>query len=306
MGSGCGSGPVRLIPSRSSPRFGPHAAGVPPTYPQSVVRVETKTPVRENHSRNAAAMANPPTNQFTDVAEVYDSLMSVVPYPWWVLYVKNLWTQFGLRPRRVLDLACGTGSVLSELLKHGYEAEGADYSETMLRVARRKLPRATPLWHQDARSLEIPGSPFDACVCLFDSLNYVLDLSDLEDAFRGVYRHLAPGGSFIFDMNAIRALEAGMFDQKGTGADDSLEFEWHSAWDRRSRLCTISMEFRVREVGGTRVFHEKHMQRGYTAPEITHGLEAAGFELLALYEAFTTRAPGPKTDRYHIVAQRPK
>src|SRR5687767_6812299 len=107
--------------------------GVPFTCALSVVQVQTRTPVRENRSRNPSEMPDAPTNQFTNVAEVYDSLMSVVPYPWWVLYVRNLWTQFGFRPRRVLDLACGTGSVLREVLKHGYEAEGADSSEAMLR-----------------------------------------------------------------------------------------------------------------------------------------------------------------------------
>lgn len=248
-------------------------------------------------------MAQPPTNQFTEVAEVYDSLMSVVPYPWWVQYVRQLWSHFGLQPHRVLDLACGTGSVTKELLGYGYEVEGADLSGGMLKIAERRLPPGTPLWRQDARTLTIPSPPFDACVCLFDSLNYILELPGLQSAFRSVRRHLVPGGSFIFDMNAIRALEKGMFDQRGTGRDPSLEYEWHSAWDPSSRLCVIHMEFRVHEDGGTRIFHETHAQRGYTLEEIRGGLEDAGFQVLAVYEAFTMRPPGNKTDRYHVVAR---
>lgn len=244
-----------------------------------------------------------PVTQFTDVAEVYDNLMSVVPYSYWVEYVERLWQSCSLKPRRVLDLACGTGNVTSQLLKRGYEVEGADYSAPMLKIARRKLPDGVPLWHQDARSLDLPGDPFDGCVCLFDSLNYLLEPADLHRAFRSVHRHLHDGGAFVFDMNAIRALEGGMFDQRGTGKNADLEYEWHSAWDPISRLCTIKMEFHVR-VGDDdwETLYETHVQRGYTQPEITQGLRDNGFEVLGFYDAFSTRPPTAKSDRYHVLA----
>src|SRR4051794_37342297 len=164
------------------------------------------------------------SRQFTEVADVYDDLMSVVPYGFWVEHVRGLWRKWGFDPRRVLDLACGTGSVLVELRRRGYAVEGADASEAMLGVARRKVPPEVPLWCQDFRRLDLPPPSFDACVCLFDSLNYLLRLEDLRQSFRGVHRHLVPGGSFVFDMNAIRALETGMFNQSGTGSDASLEY----------------------------------------------------------------------------------
>lgn len=251
-------------------------------------------------------MSHEPQNQFTEVAEVYDSLMSVIPYSYWADYVERLWFRFEAAPRRVLDLACGTGNVLLELLDRGYEVEGADFSAAMLEIARRKVPPEVRLWCQDARTLEIPGEPFDACVCLFDSLNYLLSLPDLRRAFQSVQRQLVPGSTFIFDMNAIRALETGMFDQKGTGHNPSLRYEWQSAWERTSRLCTIRMEFRVQENGETRVLHETHVQRGYTIEEIRGTLTESGFEVLGFYDAFTLLSPNFRTDRYHVIARKPK
>ncbi len=88
-------------------------------------------------------------------------------------------------------------------------------------------------------------------------------------------------------MNAIRALETGMFEQTGTGKDASLEFEWHSRWDAQTRLCTIEMEFRSHERLGTRLFHETHVQRGYSLPEITEGWRRQG----SPYLPSTTRSP---------------
>ena len=249
-------------------------------------------------------MSHDPHNQFTEVADVYDSLMSVVPYGYWVDYAQQLWQRYETDPQRILDLACGTGNVLLELLRRGYEVEGADYSAAMLAVARRKAPPEVPLWCQDARSLQIPGPPFDACVCLFDSLNYLLSVTELRRAFQSVHRHLAPGATFLFDMNAIRALETGMFDQKGTGRDANLEYEWHSAWERSSRLCTIRMEFRLYDDDDSvRVLHETHVQRGFTAEEIRTALQDAGFDVLGFFDAFSTQPPNFRTDRYHIIAR---
>jgi ubiquinone/menaquinone biosynthesis C-methylase UbiE len=243
--------------------------------------------------------------QFTDVADIYDNLMSVVPYSWWVEYVERLWTSFDHHPKRVLDVACGTGNVTRELLKRGYEVAGVDNSAAMLNVARRKLPDTVPLFCQDARELSFDGPPFDAVVCLFDSLNYLLEPQDLHRAFRAVRRHLPDGGPFVFDMNAIRALEAGMFDQRGTGRDADLEYEWHSAWDPISRICTIRMEFHQRVNGDEwDTLYETHLQRGYTLEEISRGLEDCGFEVMAIYDAFTNHRPTAKSDRYHVLAER--
>ena len=41
---------------------------------------------------------------------------------------------------RVLDLACGTGRVGSELLRRGYDVIGADLSEKMVRHCRERVP----------------------------------------------------------------------------------------------------------------------------------------------------------------------
>jgi SAM-dependent methyltransferase len=248
-------------------------------------------------------MSHASTNQFNEVAEVYDSLMSVVPYRWWVEYVRRLWRQFDVEPRRVLDLACGTGNVLLELLSRGYEGEGVDNSAAMLRIAERKLGGRARLWCQDARKMVLPSAPFDGCVCLFDSLNYLLKPEELGQAFRAIHRHLVPGGSLVFDMNAIHALEAGMFDQRGTGEDSSLEYEWHSAWEPRERLCTIQMEFRVSDELGVRVFQETHTQRGYEIDEVRRALAESGFEVLAVFSAFTMHSPTARTDRLYYVAR---
>ncbi len=249
-------------------------------------------------------MSSSTPTQFAQVADVYDSLMSVVPYHRWVDYVESLWLAEGLQPLRVLDVACGTGNVTDELIRRGYEVTGVDYSPTMLAIAEAKQLRGGRFLRQDMRNLDIPPPRFDAAVCLFDSLNYLLTPADFRSALLGIARHLVPGGSLVFDMNTVRALKSGMFDQQGTGADDSLEFTWRSRWDERSRLCTIDMEFRTHGADGTRVFHETHMQRGYRHDELIALLDGAGFEVRGAYQSFTWNQVDSRSDRVHILAIR--
>jgi SAM-dependent methyltransferase len=242
-------------------------------------------------------------HQFADVAEIYDSLMSVVPYRQWVDYVEQIWSRFGCRPEAVLDLACGTGNVTLELAHRGYEATGVDNAALMLAIARRKAPEIA-FYEQDARSFDVPER-FDACVCLFDSLNYVLELEGLAAAFAGVRRHLrAPTGDrlLVFDLNAIHALEQGMFTQTGQGDDYRVSYVWQSHWDAARRLCRIDMQFQVQEESGTRLFTETHWQRGYAVTEVTGALLRAGLRPLAVYDAFTFRPPRARSDRLYFVA----
>jgi SAM-dependent methyltransferase len=248
-------------------------------------------------------MTTPSPSQFTEVAEVYDSLMAVVPYDHWVNYLERIWERFDCSPTTVLDLACGTGNVTLELERRGYRATGVDNSEGMIRQAQAKPARQARFTLQDARSLHLPET-FDACVSLFDSLNYILAPEELGAAFRGVCRHLNPGGIFIFDVNTVRALERGMFTQEGTGADDSLRYVWRSEYDPGTRLCRIAMRFQVQTPSGTREFHETHVQRGYPLAEIRALLEQAGLEVLSVYEGYGFRSATEGSDRAYFVARR--
>jgi SAM-dependent methyltransferase len=106
--------------------------------------------------------------------------------------------------RNVLELGCGTGSIL-KYLQDTYEVSGLDISGKMLSVARKKVPRSK-LFRQDMVHFRIDGR-FDVIFCVFDSMNHVRRFSDWEKVFAAVHRHLLPGGCFIFDINTQRKLE---------------------------------------------------------------------------------------------------
>jgi SAM-dependent methyltransferase len=106
--------------------------------------------------------------------------------------------------KNVLELGCGTGSIL-KCLQDVYEVSGLDISGKMLSVARKKVPQSK-LFRQDMIDFRIDGR-FDVILCVFDSINHVRRFSDWKKAFAAVRSHLSPGGCFIFDINTQRKLE---------------------------------------------------------------------------------------------------
>jgi SAM-dependent methyltransferase len=107
--------------------------------------------------------------------------------------------------RSVLELACGTGSILIAL-RERYEVAGVDLSDEMLAVARRKLP-GVELVRADMTRVRL-ARRFDAVLCLYDSINHLLRFREWEAVFDTAREHLRPDGALVFDMNTQRRLAA--------------------------------------------------------------------------------------------------
>lgn len=246
---------------------------------------------------------------FGQVAPYYDALMAGVPYRFWVEYLERLWALHDRTPRAVMDLACGTGTVSRLLTARGYALTGVDLSEGMLDVARcRTAETGLPVvFHQqDAADLDLGVARFDAVVCLFDSLNYILEPERLQSAFARVFAHLRPGGTFTFDVNTEYALSEGMFNQSCMRMNEPLRYRWRSRYDAEARLCTVRMDFSYDPGTGVREsFLEVHRQRAYGKDELAQWLREAGFGEVTVYDAYTTDPPKKRSDRLFYFAVKP-
>jgi SAM-dependent methyltransferase len=103
----------------------------------------------------------------------------------------------------LLELGCGTGSILAHLPELG-SLTGLDRSPEMLAVARNKVPRARII-EGDMASFSL-DERFDVVICVFDSLNHLLTFDEWRSTFDAAYHHLVDGGLFIFDVNTVGEL----------------------------------------------------------------------------------------------------
>jgi cyclopropane fatty-acyl-phospholipid synthase-like methyltransferase len=108
------------------------------------------------------------------------------------------------KAKNVLELACGTGSVLKHLSKH-YDVWGLDLSEQMLAIAKKKVPDAK-LSRQNMVTFRLPQQ-FDTICCVFDSMNHVERFTDWNRLFGNTYQHLSSGGVFMVDFNTQKKLD---------------------------------------------------------------------------------------------------
>ncbi|MDH7571634.1 MAG: class I SAM-dependent methyltransferase [Armatimonadota bacterium] len=244
--------------------------------------------------------------QFTEVAAAYDSLMSNVPYHRWVDYVEKLLKRVRASPRRVIDIACGTGNVTFALAERGYRVAGVDLSEPMLAVAREKARQrglSIPFFHADMRCLTLPDR-YDLAVCLYDSINYLLTLDDVRQAFRSAHAVLVPGGHYIFDVNTIYAFRENLFTQRHLDPNAEVSYDWRSTYNEETRICEVVMDFWVKQQGGVRRFTEVHREAGYLLQELLDLLTEVGFQTLCVFEAYSFRVPRPESDRVYFVARK--
>jgi SAM-dependent methyltransferase len=105
--------------------------------------------------------------------------------------------------RSLLELGCGTGSMLGRLPGMA-SVTGLDRSPQMLAIAATKVPRAQ-LLRGDMASFSL-GRQFDVVLCAFDSLNHLLSFDAWLSTFDSVLTHLTEGGLFVFDVNTLGEL----------------------------------------------------------------------------------------------------
>jgi SAM-dependent methyltransferase len=119
--------------------------------------------------------------------------------------VEKLIKRFNPGTKKILELGCGTGVFLKFFLDRGYDVSGIDLSKEMLVIAQQKLPDIS-LSQQDMATFASP-TKYDTILCLFDSINHLLDYESWERVFCNTYNNLRKKGVFIFDINTKKKLD---------------------------------------------------------------------------------------------------
>ena len=113
---------------------------------------------------------------------------------------KELQEFAGLLPMnaRVADLGCGAGvPVVKFLVESGFDVVGIDFSENMLRLARRNVPEAEFI-KKDMTKLDFPANSFDGLTAFYSIIHVPREKhSSLFDSF---HRILKPGSIMLVCM----------------------------------------------------------------------------------------------------------
>ncbi|BBD66636.1 type 12 methyltransferase [Nostoc commune NIES-4072] len=179
----------------------------------------------------------------------------------------------------VVDLGCGSGLWAKELSKANYHVLGVDISESMINMARTRVPdaefRIDSLFKTD-----IP--PCNAVTSIGECLSYLFDLDNdrqiLVQLFHRIYNALTPGGVFIFDIATTGQVAQGTTSKGFTEGDD-----WVVLVEKQEDHEQITLTRRIisfRKVGEHyRRADEVHYLRLYETTTVESELQRVGFEV---------------------------
>ena len=130
---------------------------------------------------------------YTDLSIYYDRFCQDIPYAHQANTLKRLEALFNEScGQHYLDIACGTGQLMEQAQKFGWQMSGLDNAQAMLTRASSRCPEASWIL---ADMVQIPAKPqYNFASCLLYSMHYTGSLKRLRGLFQAVWQALVPGG----------------------------------------------------------------------------------------------------------------
>jgi SAM-dependent methyltransferase len=227
---------------------------------------------------------------FTESAELYDLIYrSIKDYRAESAAVAARLRELAPSARTILDVACGTGEHARYLTEDaGYVVSGIDIEPRFVEIAQAKVPSGT-FWRGDMAAFELEDR-FDAVICLFSSIGYLLDAAAVTRALRCFARHLASNGVVLvepwFTPDVCRPGHVHM----KTVESDGLTVVRMGQSGVEGRVSTVDFHYLIGKPDGIEHRTERHELALLTRAEMTDCFARAGYGRIDYDEAgFTGR-----------------
>jgi SAM-dependent methyltransferase len=189
---------------------------------------------------------------------------------------------------RVLDLACGSGHLTRVLAERGFLMTGVDGSSELLRLFEENAPGVEAI-QADLRCFKV-SEGFDAAICIYDSLNHILDIESLESIFRRVFESLRSEGHFLFDLNGEEGYRGRWSGTFGIVEPDHAGI-FRLGYEEQSRMARFDATLFQLDMTGWHRTDVSLAQRCHSEQEVRDALLRAGFAVEAVRQAHELGVP---------------
>lgn len=239
-------------------------------------------------------------------ADYYDELTANVEYRKIAEYILKILGINNHNPGKVVDLACGTGSLTLELAQMGVDVIGVDSSCDMLSVARNKaLEYDNNIFFicQRMQDLEL-GEQVDTIICTLDSINHLEKKEDVQKTFEKVSKNLKKGAYFIFDVNTIYKHDFILANNTFVYETERVFCVWQNSLDEKNHRVFINLDFFEKKDGVYFRNSEEFFENAYREEEIEHMLKKANLEIIDKYDDMTFGSSVEKSERIFYVTRK--
>ncbi len=239
---------------------------------------------------------------FSNYARYYDLLNQQKDYKKEVNYIISLLNKFAPNTSNMLELGCGTGLHAVNLAEKGYHITGVDQSQEMINVAQERI-KTLPNSISNLLNFNIGdirnysnNNSFDVALSLFHVVSYQTSNSDLNQSFDTVFRHLKPGGIFIFDCwYGPAVISEKPYKRNKMFEDDKIIINRQAMPNCRPDKNQVDVHFDIKitnkQTGESENIKEIHKMRYLFNPEIEILLKLNNLKLLHSEEWLTGIKP---------------
>lgn len=230
---------------------------------------------------------------YTSLAPLYDTLMSDVDYESWADFIDEIMQTHHFDPIKILELACGTGSLALSLAElECYAITATDLSPSMVDVAKTKAKEfdlGVEFFPMNYLEINL-DQHFDCIYTVFDSVNYLKQPNEIKIFLDNTFNILKPGGLLIFDFSTPKnSLESVDFLNNEEGDTGKFRYFRNSRYDAIEKIHYNEFDIEEMDIDTGKVinsFNEVHTQRAYSLNEILSIVEQTSYHLVAKYEGF--------------------
>jgi len=238
-------------------------------------------------------------------ASVYDVMQYDIDYDLWSDKMQSYINKYRPRSEKILEIACGTGTLTVKLSEKGFVMHGVDMSEDMLAIANKKSRDAGQMiryFHQNMVELNTKHR-YDACVCLCDGINYLIDQDDLKKTVANVYDHLNQAGLFIFDISSYYKLSEIIGNETFAETFADTAYIWENEFDLSDSILRFDLTLFKSENKVYKRYEEYHEQKAYTIEEIKTSLRSC-FEIIEMRDGDTFESVNKTSQRICFICRK--
>jgi SAM-dependent methyltransferase len=217
------------------------------------------------------------TQPYKIFSKVYDEVMNHIDFNEWANFILNSVIPFKIE--KVLDLGCGTGSIL-RFFPDSIHKVGLDASIEMLNIAK-SHDRKSNYVLGNIQNFSI-GKDFDLVICTHDTLNYLESLYDLEDHFQSVNSALKPGGYYFFDISSEYNLQENFHNRTFKEKHNGINIVWKNKYEAFKKQIISTLQFEFEENDSLQFHEEVHIQNFFSNIDVMRIFKSKGFEVIKM------------------------